>query len=58
MNERAGDDKCVRDNISRQLYAENQHRLYISTERSEHDIHMTEIHSVISKKAYICSIPT
>jgi hypothetical protein len=33
------------------LYTENQHRLYISTERSEHDINLTEIHSIILKEA-------
>ena len=40
----------VAETITRQLYTENTYRLYNSTERSEHDINMFDIRSVILKE--------
>jgi hypothetical protein len=40
----------VAETITRQLYTENKYRLYNSTERSEHDINMFDIRSVILKE--------
>ena len=40
----------VAETITLQLYTEIKYRLYNSTERSEHDITMFDIHPVISKE--------